>query len=128
VQVGIHTSVELVGAMGRGDPRASLVVGETPTMAARLQRLAGPDTVVISPATGRLVDGYVCCAILGTHRLEDRSEPVTVYRVLLALTLYLAAALHRDRAEAEAARQRAEAAIALATAQGFPHWVQSQHC
>ena len=41
----------------------------------------------------------------------------------LALTLYLAAALHRTAGEAEAARQQAEAAIALATAQGFPHWV-----
>ena len=41
----------------------------------------------------------------------------------LALTLYLAAALHQDRGEAEAVQQQAEAAIALATAQGFPHWV-----
>ena len=40
IQVGIHTGVELVGAVGQGDQRTSLVVGETPTIAAGLQRLA----------------------------------------------------------------------------------------
>lgn len=88
VQVGIHTGVELVGAVGRGDQRASLVVGETPTMAAGLQRLAAPDTVVISPATWRLVEGYVVCEVLGTHLLEDLSGPLTVYRVLQESTAH----------------------------------------
>ena len=82
VQVGIHTGVELVGAVGRGDQRAPLVVGETPTIAAGLQRLAEPDTVVISPATWRLVEGYLVGEVLGTHVLEDLAEPLTVYRVL----------------------------------------------
>ena len=88
VQVGIHTGVELVGAMGRGDQRAALVVGETPTMVAGLQRLAAPDTVVISPATWRLVDGYFLCEVLGMHLLEDLSEPLTVYRVLQESTAH----------------------------------------
>jgi DNA-binding winged helix-turn-helix (wHTH) protein/class 3 adenylate cyclase len=88
VQVGIHTGVELVGAMERGDQRASLVVGETPTIAAGLQRLAEPDTVVINPATWRLVEGYVVCEVLGAHLLEDLSEPLTVYRVLQESTAH----------------------------------------
>ena len=82
VQVGIHTGVELVGAVGRGDQRVSLAVGETPTIAAGLQRLAEPDTVVISTATWQLIQGYFVCEALDAHRLEDRSPPLAVYRVL----------------------------------------------
>ena len=88
VQVGIHTGVELMGAVGRSDQRASLVVGETPTIAAGLQHLAEPDTVVISPATWRLVEGYFVCEALGAHLLEDFSEPLTVYRVLQESTAH----------------------------------------
>jgi class 3 adenylate cyclase/DNA-binding winged helix-turn-helix (wHTH) protein/predicted ATPase len=82
VQVGIHTGVELVGAVGCGDQHVPLAVGETPTIAARLQNLATPDTVVISPATWRLVEGYFVCEALGAHGLEDYSPPLVGYRVL----------------------------------------------
>ena len=82
VQVGIHTGVELVGAGGRGDQRAPLVVGETPSIATGLQLLAGPDTVVVSSATWRLVEGYVVGEVLGTYVLEDLADPLTVYRVV----------------------------------------------
>jgi DNA-binding winged helix-turn-helix (wHTH) protein len=82
VQVGIHTGVELVGAVGRSDPRAPLVGGETPAIAAGLQRLAEPDTVVISSATWRVVEGYVVGEVLGAHRFDPLAEPLTAYRVL----------------------------------------------
>jgi AAA ATPase domain len=97
VQVGIQTGVELVGAVGRGDQRTSLVVDETPNIAAGLQRLAEPDTVAISPATWRVVEGYFVCEILGDHVLEDLSEPMTGYRMLQE-------SLHRNRLEAAIAR------------------------
>src|SRR5262249_31343096 len=48
VRLGIHTGLVVVGDMGTGDyrdPRA--IVGETPNIAARLQSLAEPDTVLI---------------------------------------------------------------------------------
>ena len=65
VQVGIHTGIVVVGAMGQ-DKRAPLALGDTPTIAAQVQGLAAPDTVVISPATLRLVQGYFVCQALGT--------------------------------------------------------------
>src|SRR5215471_13016442 len=58
VRIGIHTGLVVVGDMGGGgyrDPMA--IVGETPNIAARLQGMAEPDTVVISEATARLVQG-----------------------------------------------------------------------
>ena len=48
VRVGIHTGLVVVGALGGGDRHEHLALGETPNIAARLQSLAAPDTVVIS--------------------------------------------------------------------------------
>src|SRR5262249_43945989 len=58
VRIGIHTGVVVVGEMGGGNRQEQLALGDTPNMAARLQGLAAPDTVVLSAATFRLVQGY----------------------------------------------------------------------
>jgi class 3 adenylate cyclase len=57
-------------------------MGETPNLAARLQGLAAPDTVVVSPATLRLVRGYFTAQELGAHYLKGVTAPVQVYRML----------------------------------------------
>jgi class 3 adenylate cyclase/predicted ATPase len=83
VRIGIHTGLVVVGEMGSGDyrdPRA--IVGETPNIAARLQGLALPNTVVISAATARLGQGLFEWQDLGPQRLKGISTPLTVYRVL----------------------------------------------
>ena len=51
VRLGIHTGLVVVGAMGGGGREEQLALGETPNVAARLQGLAAPDTVVISAAS-----------------------------------------------------------------------------
>src|SRR5262249_46339540 len=52
VRIGIHTGLVVAGEMGVGDQSEPLaIVGETPNLAARLQGLAEPNTVVISAAT-----------------------------------------------------------------------------
>ena len=82
VRVGIHTGLVVAGEMGGGATReADAIVGETPNVAARLEGLAEPDTVVISAATQRLVDGLFECDDLGPQRLKGVSEPVPVFRV-----------------------------------------------
>ncbi|NTV84285.1 MAG: AAA family ATPase, partial [Bacteroidales bacterium] len=57
------------------------IIGETPNIAARLQTLAKPGTVVIGPNTHRLVEGMFICNDLGPRHLKGISEPVRVYRV-----------------------------------------------
>ena len=84
VQVGIHTGLELIGATAHGVQRPALAVGETLTIATGLQCQAGPDTVLISPATWRLVEGYFICEALGAQVLADLAQPLAVYRVLQA--------------------------------------------
>jgi predicted ATPase/class 3 adenylate cyclase len=82
VRVGIHTGLVVVGEMGSGDRHEHLALGDTPNLAARLQGLAAPGTVVISEATSRLVQGYFMCQDLGSHALKGVDTPVQVYQVL----------------------------------------------
>jgi class 3 adenylate cyclase/predicted ATPase len=86
VRIGIHTGPVVVGQMGGGGRHEHLALGETPNIAARLQGLAQPNTVVISPVTARLVHGTFALEDLGTHALRGVAEPVvvSVVRGLLA--------------------------------------------
>ncbi|GIX49257.1 MAG: hypothetical protein KatS3mg131_3468 [Candidatus Tectimicrobiota bacterium] len=56
-------------------------VGNTTHVAARLQSLAAPGTILMTQATQRLVEGYVRSEPLGTVAVKGRREPVAVYRV-----------------------------------------------
>jgi class 3 adenylate cyclase len=82
VRIGIHTGLVVVGKMGSGGRHEHLALGETPNLAARLQGLAAPDTVVISAATARLVHGYFTCQDLGPQTLKGIDTPVRVSQVL----------------------------------------------
>jgi class 3 adenylate cyclase len=82
IHMGIHTGLVVVGEMGGAGRQEQLALGEVPNLAARLQGLAEPNTLVISDATSRLVQGYFECQVLGTQTLRGVTEPMTVYRVL----------------------------------------------
>ena len=82
VRVGIHTGLVVVGEMGGGGRPEQLALGDTPNVAARIQGLADPDTVLISAATHRLVQGYFIAAALGPQTLKGVAAPVSVYRIL----------------------------------------------
>jgi len=82
VRVGIHTGLVVVGAMGDGSRQEQLALGETPNIAARIQGLAASNTVAISGATYRLVQGYFACQDLGAQGLRGITESVRVYHVL----------------------------------------------
>jgi class 3 adenylate cyclase len=82
-RVGIATGLVVVGDLvGSGPAQEQAVVGETPNLAARLQALAEPGTVVIAQATRQLVGGLFECADLGGHRVRGFVEPIRAWRVL----------------------------------------------
>jgi len=82
VRLGIHTGPVVVGEMGGGGRHEQLALGETPNIAARLEDLAEPDTVVISVMTKRLVKGAFVLKDLGSHRLKGVPKPIGVTQVL----------------------------------------------
>jgi class 3 adenylate cyclase len=58
VRIGIATGLVVVGDLiGSGEAQERGVVGETPNLAARLQALAEPNSILIAGATRRLVGG-----------------------------------------------------------------------
>src|SRR6266511_2881071 len=84
VRLGIHTGLVVVGEIGEGARQEQLALGETPNVAARLQGLAAPDTVVISAATWHLVYGYFVCQEIGAQALKGVATPVALFQVLHA--------------------------------------------
>jgi class 3 adenylate cyclase len=82
VRLGVHTGLVVMGDVGAGARHEPLALGETPNIAARLQHLAEPNTLVISAATQQLVAGYFRCKALGAHTLPGLAQPMEVYRVL----------------------------------------------
>ena len=82
VRLGIHTGLVVVGDMGGGDRQEQLALGEVPNIAARIQGLAEPNTIMISPDTSRLIQGYFECQDLGEQTLRGLAKPIAVYRVL----------------------------------------------
>jgi class 3 adenylate cyclase/predicted ATPase len=82
VRLGIHTGLAVVGAIGTAGHQETLALGDTPNVAARLQGLAAPDTVVVSDATWRLVQGYVIGQPLGSQALKGLETPVLAYQIL----------------------------------------------
>ncbi|MDQ3828367.1 MAG: AAA family ATPase, partial [Candidatus Tectomicrobia bacterium] len=86
VRLGIHTGLVVVGDVGDGTRHEQLALGETPNVAARLQGIAAPNTVVISAATLPLLGGFFACQAFGTHLLKGFAEPLEVYQVLYEST------------------------------------------
>ena len=82
VRLGLHTGMAVIGEMGGGDRHEQLAMGDTPNIAARLQGLADPDTVVLSAVTARLVQRRFALETLGTHQLKGVTEPMQVFQVL----------------------------------------------
>src|SRR5215831_4470570 len=82
VHIGIHTGLVVVGEMGDHGRQEQLALGETPNITARIQGLAAPNTLVVSSATYRLIQGYFACQDLGTQVLRGVTESIHVYQVL----------------------------------------------
>ena len=82
VRVGINSGLVVVGDIGTGEFRDEMaVVGETPNVAARLQGLAEPATVVVGQRTRRLLEGLFVFEERGPYPIKGLAEPVVVYRV-----------------------------------------------
>jgi class 3 adenylate cyclase len=82
VRIGIATGVVVIGDLSReGALREHAVVGETPNLAARLQALAEPGTIVVAASTRRLLGDLFRLRDLGLHGVKGVIEPVAAWAV-----------------------------------------------
>jgi class 3 adenylate cyclase/tetratricopeptide (TPR) repeat protein len=83
VRLGIATGPVVVGDLiGEGASQENAVVGDTPNLAARLQALCTPNTIVVSPGTHELASGRFEYESLGNHELKGISDAVHAWRVV----------------------------------------------
>lgn len=82
-RIGIATGLVVVGEIvGVGTAQERTIVGETPNLAARLQALATPNSILISEATQNLLGGLFELERTGEHEVKGFARPVPVWRVL----------------------------------------------
>jgi class 3 adenylate cyclase len=83
IRIGIETGLVVVGDLiGSGEAQERGIVGETPNLAARLQALAEPNTVVIGPQTRQLLGDLFEYGDIGGVEVKGFPEPVHAYQVL----------------------------------------------
>ena len=81
--MGIATGLVVVGdLLGEGSAQEEAVVGETPNLAARLQALAEPGTVVVADGTRRLIGELFELENLGIPQLKGIAAPKACWRVI----------------------------------------------
>jgi class 3 adenylate cyclase len=87
-RVGIATGLVVVGDLvGSGEAQERGIVGETPNLAARLQGIAEPNTVVIAESTRKLLGNLFELRDLGTREVKGISEPVRAWTAVRPSTV-----------------------------------------
>ncbi|MCZ6860667.1 MAG: AAA family ATPase, partial [Alphaproteobacteria bacterium] len=83
VRIGIATGSVVIGdIVGEGGAQEAAVLGETPNLAARLQAIAEPNTVVTAQTTHTLASGLFDYDALGEHSLKGIERATEVWRVV----------------------------------------------
>ena len=82
VRIGIATGLVVVGDLGgTGGLREHTVIGDAPSLAARLQALAEPGMVVVAASTRRLLGDLFRLRDLGLHNVKGIDEPMAAWAV-----------------------------------------------
>ena len=97
MRVGLHSGEVVVRAIGNDLHMDYSAVGQTTHLAARMEQLAAPGSVLLTAATLRLVEGLVRVQGLGPVPVKGLSEPVEVFELVGVTAL-------RRRLQAAAAR------------------------
>ncbi len=82
VRMGINTGWVVVGGIGDHLRRDYTAVGDTTNLAARLQQIAEPGTVLVSETTMRFLQGGVELRALPPAHVKGKAEPIQAYQVL----------------------------------------------
>ena len=83
VRISIDTGRVVVWHISGQEVQEAIdIVGKTPNVAARMEKLATPNSVVIGDTTHQLVEGFFKCDALGASVLRGISQPVNIYQVL----------------------------------------------
>ncbi len=97
IRVGLNSGEVVVRSIGSDLKMDYTAVGQTTHLAARMEQMATADSILITPETLRLAEGYVQVKSLGPVNVKGMNEPVEVHEVT-------GVGLARSRLQAAAAR------------------------
>jgi class 3 adenylate cyclase/tetratricopeptide (TPR) repeat protein len=81
IRVGINSGEVVVRAIGSDLHMDYTAVGQTTHLAARMEQFADPGSILLSPATFELTEGFVEVKSLGPVPVKGLPEPVEVYEL-----------------------------------------------
>jgi class 3 adenylate cyclase/predicted ATPase len=81
-RMGLNSGLVVVGSIGDNLRMDYSAIGDTTNLAARLQQLAEPGTMLVSESTSRLVQEYVRLEALESVQVKGKTEPVSIYKVI----------------------------------------------
>jgi class 3 adenylate cyclase/tetratricopeptide (TPR) repeat protein len=84
-RMGLNSGLVVVGSIGDNLRMDYSAIGDTTNLAARLQQLAEPDTILLSDNTRRLIQGSIRLQALSPVQVKGKVDPLTPYQVLGAL-------------------------------------------
>jgi len=83
IRVGLNTGEMVLRSIRKDDLRTEYTpIGHSTSLAARMESLATPGSIVVSEHTYKLTEGYFEFKALGEARVKGISEPVRIYEVL----------------------------------------------
>ena len=81
IRVGLNSGEVVVGAIGSDLRMDYTAVGRTTHLAARMEQHANPGSILVTPSTLELVDGFVTVKSLGPVTIKGLIEPLEVHEV-----------------------------------------------
>jgi class 3 adenylate cyclase/tetratricopeptide (TPR) repeat protein len=82
IRVGLNSGEVVVRAMGSDLRVDYTAVGQTTHLAARIEQLADPGSILLAPETLSLAEGWVTVAPLGPITIKGLDRPLSVFRLL----------------------------------------------
>jgi class 3 adenylate cyclase len=115
IRVGLNSGEVVVRSIGSDLRMDYTAVGQTTHLAARMEQLATPGSILLAPDTLQLAEGYVQVRPLGPVQVKGLGDPVEVYE-LLGAGMALTPASGRGTGADEVRRPRCRAGDAPADA------------
>ena len=89
MRVGLNTGEVVVRSIGKDDLHTDYVpVGHSTNLAARMEHLAAPGSILVTAYTHKLTEGYFAFKDLGQTQIKGVEEPLNIYEVLGAGPLH----------------------------------------
>ena len=82
IRVGLNSGEVVVGAIGNDLKMDYTAIGQTVHLASRMEQMATPGSILMTPDALRLAEGYVQVKPLGPVSVKGLTEPVEVFEVI----------------------------------------------